>query len=1155
MLGRRLLKRLTRLGLATYAMTYCMAFTVCASENPIADLAVADTVQVLEVEAGRDSGLNSDLLSKDLIKESEDGEIIGADGLLEDGAVSAGEEPDKLQAEDLLVTHEGEEGEAFFTETPKLPPAVDDEGEAVDPDYVEFNCSALTVTDLNQSYPFTVYKGRKPIGNISQISFGLADNKNGTGASPSFRGASISEYGILNFSSSTESMTFYVIADVEGRIASCKVVVYVPIEEIEFECDTDSRQEHGKNINMTVNETAECRRAKAYIMPVGQSYNLLNISRISYELLENGEQIDKNRGINMTVDERGLAHIDFLNLTRSGLFEIRAKYNNAYVDAEGVNRTYANNPEAVCRLNISVKGDVPLDDYEAHLSDKSLKVQMYKSKNPLAVTFRNANTGTTAEVDDYVITNCSFTNSKLNDFSSYGLLNLGVLEDGKTVNINASKSFVDAGSVPSFIKEFKKGISTGLEVSVKATINGTRVEDTFTTNENVTITFGDTKPTAKDIKAVGTLEFNSYEAGREGHGITFQGPEVGRIMTPPTKKDKEAYFKAGLDADSDAIAFNSTSSMPAKGNGKLNVLVFLNDTEYNLPSNYNISVPVSYKITNGAPVLTLDQSSALLNCAPSDYLLVSFGIKGMTGDTLVMCDVKDSKGHAINGTAPITASAFLSGTSGYVYLGANDGIEYGTSYKVEIYPQNDVSGRKGVKKVITVKTPAEKAVQSFTTKQKGTIDAGIPMSAVYLTLSGKNVNLLLKTPVNVTTTLKNGEDISDLLTYYVFPDEKLNPVFILYEKSPFLLLEKGLGGQQYVTKIAYNISGNTITTEYKGKISNSVVTPKLEESRISINPDANFNQTIRIPVTNLPGGEYKYDIKNNSPFGINVTSELARDYVEISTDTISDSAYGKTFEIAITPKVPEKYNANLSAKAATLKIAVLNPKKNAAAMSAKVKGGIDAVRDDTNATAVISFKNIYDPESMIEDIVCEDIVLKGKGKSTPLPCYENFNCTIDGNKVIFTRMPGKNIQAGTYVATLAAVLNNGRRVTGTVEFKVVRGKTNTVVKPSPAVLINRDNARYTTVYISPKKNDANAIINATIVADKNKFDEYFSLEQIKDKPGTYRLRVQKGYYEKQVKKSIVSLITKVVSKSVKVNVYYNGSTEYETVTVKVKIKP
>ena len=1153
MLGRRLLKRLTRLGLATYAMTWCMAFTVCASENPIADLAVADTVQVLEVEAGRDSGLNSDLLSKDLIKESEDGEIIGADGLLEDGAVSAGEEPDKLQAEDLLVTHEGEEGEAFFTETPKLPLAVDDEGAAVDPDYVEFNCSALTVTDLNQSYPFTVYKGGNPIENISQISFGLADNKNGTGASPSFRGARISEHGILNFSSSTGSMTFYVIADVGGRIASCKVVVYVPIEEIEIVCDTDSGNEHGKNINMTVNETAEWRQAKAYIMPVGQSYKLLNISRMSYELLENGKQIDKNRGINMTVDEGGLAHIDFLNLTRSGLFEIRAKYNNAYVDAEGVNRTYVKNPEAVCRLNISVKGDVPHDDYEAHLSDKSLKVEMYKSKNPLAVTFRNANTGSEVVVDDYEITDFRFTNNTLNNMGS--MFNYGVLEDGKTININASKAFIDSGSVPSFIKSYKKGISTGIEVSVKATINGTKVEDKYTTNENVTITFDDALPKAKDIKSAGTLEFDSFKAGMEGLGVKFTGPEVGSIMAPTTDKDKKAYDKAGLTVDSGTCTVNSTKQMPEKGSGKVNVLVFLNDTEYNLPSNYNISVPVSYKITNGAPVLTLDQSSALLNCAPSDFLLVSFGIKGMTGDTLVMCDVKDSKGHAINGTAPITASAFSSGTSGYVYLGANDGIEYGTSYKVEIYPQNVVSGRKGVKKVITVKTPAEKAVQSFTTKQKGTIDAGIPMSAVYLTLSGKNVNLLLKTPVNVTTTLKNGKDISDLLTYYAFPDEKLNPVFILYEKSPFLLLEKGLGGQQYVTKIAYNISGNTITTEYKGKISNSVVTPKLEESRISINPDANFNQTIRIPVTNLPGGEYKYDIKNNSPFGINVTSELARDYVEISTGTISDSEYGKTFEIAITPKAPEKYNATLSAKAVTLKIAVLNPKKNAAAMSAKVKGGIDAVRDDTNATAVISFKNIYDPESMIEDIVCKDIVLKGKGKSTPLPCYENFNCTIDGNKVIFTRMPGKNIQAGTYVATLAAVLNNGGHVTGTVEFKVVRGKTNTVVNPATAVLINRDNARYTTVYFSPKKNDANAIINATIVADKNKFDEYFSLEQIKDKPGTYRLRVQKGYYEKQVKKSIVSMITKEVTKNVKVNVYYNGSTEYETVTVKVKIKP
>ncbi|MCR5508413.1 MAG: hypothetical protein K6F34_06985, partial [Lachnospiraceae bacterium] len=41
MIGRKLLTRLTRLGLATYAMTWCMSFTVCAAEHPIADMAVA----------------------------------------------------------------------------------------------------------------------------------------------------------------------------------------------------------------------------------------------------------------------------------------------------------------------------------------------------------------------------------------------------------------------------------------------------------------------------------------------------------------------------------------------------------------------------------------------------------------------------------------------------------------------------------------------------------------------------------------------------------------------------------------------------------------------------------------------------------------------------------------------------------------------------------------------------------------------------------------------------------------------------------------------------------------------------------------------------------------------------------------------------------
>ncbi|MCR5501874.1 MAG: hypothetical protein K6F53_02600 [Lachnospiraceae bacterium] len=42
MLGKKILTRLTRLGLAVYAMTWCMSFTVCAEENPIGDMMIGD---------------------------------------------------------------------------------------------------------------------------------------------------------------------------------------------------------------------------------------------------------------------------------------------------------------------------------------------------------------------------------------------------------------------------------------------------------------------------------------------------------------------------------------------------------------------------------------------------------------------------------------------------------------------------------------------------------------------------------------------------------------------------------------------------------------------------------------------------------------------------------------------------------------------------------------------------------------------------------------------------------------------------------------------------------------------------------------------------------------------------------------------------------
>ena len=61
MLGQKLLKRLTRLGLSAYLMTWCMSFTVCASDYPISDIVTSDSeilMSSIEDNSTAEDGLN-----------------------------------------------------------------------------------------------------------------------------------------------------------------------------------------------------------------------------------------------------------------------------------------------------------------------------------------------------------------------------------------------------------------------------------------------------------------------------------------------------------------------------------------------------------------------------------------------------------------------------------------------------------------------------------------------------------------------------------------------------------------------------------------------------------------------------------------------------------------------------------------------------------------------------------------------------------------------------------------------------------------------------------------------------------------------------------------------------------------------------------------
>ena len=101
MLRRRLLKRLTRLGLATYAMTWCMTFTVCASENPVADIMVADTAGLI-VESS-DTGSDTTILTEG-----------------DTGIVPADEDPVDAPADEDIIVGDDESDIIITDDTPAV---------------------------------------------------------------------------------------------------------------------------------------------------------------------------------------------------------------------------------------------------------------------------------------------------------------------------------------------------------------------------------------------------------------------------------------------------------------------------------------------------------------------------------------------------------------------------------------------------------------------------------------------------------------------------------------------------------------------------------------------------------------------------------------------------------------------------------------------------------------------------------------------------------------------------------------------------------------------------------------------------------------------------------------------------------------------------
>ena len=1101
MLGRRLLKRLTRLGLATYAMTWCMTFTVCASENPVADIIISDTASLI-VESS-DTGNDTNILTEG------DAGIIPAD-----------EDPLDVPAdvpadEDLIVGDD--EGDIIITDDT---PAVSDD----------------IITELTEE---AVADEDMVIGTYDDEEYMEAD---GAGGLP--------------------------------------IGGFVRVKDIHINNDTD----------ISINKRADYTYSITAMSTTWEMYNSSeNISeRLSYGSLYWGlydyDGFNKT-AINATNMPQTLHGITVTkasdNISVSVSFENADSPAKVYLVAAYVETDHSKDETYTvtgkCLVEVDITGTV--DDLEAHIPQKSLKLEVFKSKNILPASIRMSDINRSAEIPDFNITNISFGSSMLNRYFT-------IIQDADSNNlvINATKNVVNDESLVDMLKSYKKGISTNLKLNV-TDVDGNQKE--LVTREKVTLTFGDEKPTAKTVKATNTLEFDcwepinwwssptdTYDIIYRIKDIGFTGPNIKSISIPDTKKDQEIWAKTGLDISElqkYGQVIHSTANLTKKGSGKINVVAVIDDPSYNLPDNYNITVPVSYKIIDSTPTLVLNKSSFSFNMNVTDaqYIQVPCTIKGSgsryyNGD--FSCSVWDSTGkiHYNATNTPVNTSenggwAYKSGTRLYYRLDITDNAVPGSSYKVILkFESGNPAHNRITTKDITVKVLSEKDSKKMgiSVSGKGSIDASVPSSELDLAITGDRVTLykrkLINDPDNsIKVTLKNnGTDITEYfkIAYKYRPGDRWGMEYdftnyIITEKTPFSLLKAGYAGKKATANITYKINGKNVSNTYDFTIGNSKVIPKLDTDKVTLNPDFN-TQGIIFTMKHDNVRNYNYSIgftcgKTNATNLFEYGFDPSSNAIRVNPKDPAKMA-GKTYTMKVTPIVKD---ADLPAKPATVKITVLSEKKSALSLSAGTSGSIDAVRNGSAVAVTLKFKNVHNPASEIENITKLN-VKSGNGKSVS----GKFSVKYEENTTkAYIAYNGDNIDPGTYKATLVVDLKTGDTFITDVSFKVTRGKTNTKLSPTVATLVNRDYSRACPVNVV-RGRDVNEITN---VALGSGYEDIFTLSSF----GSWddlRLRLKYGYVEK-TKKGVP--ITKAVKKTVPVNVYYNGSSKPDTVKLTVTIEP
>ncbi|MCR5267645.1 MAG: hypothetical protein K6E16_03940 [Lachnospiraceae bacterium] len=1238
MLKKRILTRLTRLGLAMYVMTYCMAFTVCASENPIADMAVTG--------------------SEELLAGPEDPEpVVYAEP--EETTNDPGTDPIDEPVPDENTTN---------------PENSTDPVEIGGIAKIAFNETVLVFTAAgSRTVTLDITEGAESATFFADnLTVGLAAAADSTELSNTYKGAELSSLSAqaitLTVPDSMPYSTFYIVANynngTETLKATCKVVTHLDVAELDL--DTNEEQ-----VNGIINYSN--LSANAYVQAMPKDLDApYDADRFSWTVTEDGTTVASNRGVSYApvAETPNVLNISFAGLRTPGIFNVTATYNNSFAGPDGTvierdpvsasvfynvtpycydvellemndysepvtpgsNLTFvlqSKSPQGalldpsrvewfvydhnsgvdfshlndeVDGVSIEGKGTEALvrtknakpgaqvgvlaiywktadhsrkqyitstlyiensveDTFEAHLPEQTMKMQIFNVNNTMPLVIRDQNGVINAE--DYNITEVYVVGEAPSFVDVY------VADDGQSVNFNVSKSFVQ-DLTPESYKSIKN-TKAKFPLTVGVSINGSEPMTLLT--ENISMTFATDGPVVKANPV--TLDY--YDVNSEdGTEVTFTGAKVGRIADIMTSSSSSSAKGIYAGENNTLRTWSDPGSkypgLPKSGKGTYKFLAFINDSAYNLPDDYNVTVSVSYTIVNTMPTVTLGSSAAFLNPATLDTQNISFLVVGAKPSTGVVYEVLDSANKPCD--ALEVQMVYTQGDpSGHMCIIPKN-VTYGKKYKVNLCPCRVRSDgewswivSEGVAKTVTVSTPtkANSEKPSITFKTKGGIDASIPhsdvsgVSELELTLTGKNFNLYGRN-VTFSSQLTNGTDITELLEYDYNSKTGLVTIF---EKEAFTLLSKGYAGKQFKTTVTYpvQIGGMNTTqtaTSAASKIAQSAVTPKLDQTTVSINPAYN-DADIETKVINLPGGIFNYSVTLDCgrgvevPFGYEFYTDynysLPRDVIQILMPANMSElkpVYGKTCTVKITPVLPNGVSGSLNGKPATFKISVLDPQKSKVTMTAKATGKLDAIRDDTYVNVDVSFKNLFDLESLDYDVDCTQIYQK-KGKEI-INFTDCFDVDCDGTNLQIWREYDENLTAGSYKADIVACVEklSGEEInlTTTITFTVIRGAKTGAAIATEGKLVNRDYNRAVKLSVDVKDPTVNEVVK---VESGNKIYQIMKVSE-----GIYKLGFADPAY---VEKSGNKPITKAVTKTVPISVYYNGSTVPDKVNVKIITEP